>query len=84
MAAWAKFLGEEEVDWIHIGEMLSYVAFACKRGPDWVGALVFYTGDNKVVKSWIATRRAKTRAGRLLIRLLNAAEMRYRFRTLAT
>eukprot|EP00438_Fugacium_kawagutii_P035496 Skav226807 [mRNA] locus=scaffold2056:134273:145141:- [translate_table: standard] len=68
---------------IHIGEMLSFVAFACQRGPSWNGRVVIYAGDNKVVYHWITSRRSNVRAGRLLIRVLNLVEMRYRCQVLA-
>ena len=67
---------------IHIGEMLSFVAFACKVGPHWSGKVVIYGGDNKIVYSWIMTRKSGVRAGRLLIRVLNLVEMRFRCRVL--
>ena len=63
---------------IHLGEMLSIVAFACSVGHLWVGKVVVYGGDNKTVYHWITTRRSNVRAGRLLIRVLNLVEMRYR------
>ena len=63
---------------IHIGEMLSFVAFACKVGGSWVGKVVVYGGDNKVVYHWITSRKSGVRAGRLLIRVLNLVEMRFR------
>ena len=67
---------------IHLGEMLSFVAFACKMGPKWVGKVVVYGGDNKVVYHWVNGRKSKVRAGRLLVRVLNMVEMRYRCRIL--
>jgi len=67
---------------IHLGEMLSFVAFACKMGPKWVGKIVVYGGDNKVVYHWINGRKSNVRAGRLLVRVLNMVEMRYRCRIL--
>ena len=65
---------------IHIGEMLSFVAFACRVGASWTGKVVVYGGDNKVVYHWITTRKSGVRAGRLLIRVLNLVEMRFRCR----
>ena len=35
---------------IHAGEMLSFIAFACEVGAQWVGAVVLYAGDNVIVK----------------------------------
>lgn len=64
---------------IHMGEMLSFVTFACKLGEDWKQAVVLYAGDNTVVRSWLQTRRTRTRGGRILIRVLNMAEMKYGF-----
>ena len=67
---------------IHIGEMLSLVAFACKVGSAWTGKVVVYGGDNKVVYNWVLSRKSGVRAGRLLIRVLNLVEMRFRCRVL--
>ena len=75
---------EEDIDMaIHIGEMLSLVAFACKVGPSWSGRIVVFGGDNQVVFYWVKSRRSKVRAGRLLIRVLNLVESRFRCRILA-
>ena len=63
---------------IHLGEMLSFVAFACKVGSAWSGKVVLYAGDNRTVYHWVTSRRSRVRAGRLLIRVLNLVEMRYR------
>ncbi len=62
---------------IHVGEMLSFVAFACVAGEKWRGTVVVYGGDNSIVKSWLQTRKAGVRAGKLLIRVVNLVEMRY-------
>ena len=51
---------------IHVGEMLSFVAFACVAGERWRGTVVIYGGDNSIVKAWIQT-----------IRVVNLVEMRY-------
>ena len=67
---------------IHLGEMLSFVAFACKVGHLWEGRVVIYAGDNKVVYFWITGRKSGVRAGRLLIRVLNLVEKRHRCRIL--
>ena len=74
----AEQLQEEGPLAIHLGEMLSFVAFACEVGHLWTGKVVLYGGDNKTVYHWIASRRSGVRAGRLLIRVLNLVEMRYR------
>ena len=63
---------------IHVGEMLSLVAFACKVGPWWTGKVVVYGGDNKVVYNWVSSRKSGVKVGRLLIRVLNLVEMRFR------
>ena len=63
---------------IHLAEMLSFVAFACRVGHLWPGKVVIYGGDNKVVYHWICGRRSRVRAGKLLIRVLNLVEMRFR------
>eukprot|EP00435_Cladocopium_sp_Y103_P038135 s583_g10.t1 len=63
---------------IHLGEMLSFVAFACRIGALWSGKVVIYGGDNRVVYHWISNRKSGVRAGRLLIRVLNLVEMRFR------
>ncbi|CAK9076517.1 unnamed protein product [Durusdinium trenchii] len=67
---------------IHLGEMLSFVAFACRVGHMWEGRVVIYAGDNKVVYFWITGRKSGVRAGRLLIRVLNLVEKRHRCRIL--
>ena len=67
---------------IHLGEMLSFVAFACRVGHLWEGRIVVYAGDNKVVYFWITGRKSGVRAGRLLIRVLNLVEKRHRCRIL--
>lgn len=68
---------------IHLAEMLSLVAFLCERAQEWQGRLVLYGGDNIVVRRWVEMRQSASRAGRLLIRVLNACEMRYRFQLVA-
>ena len=68
---------------IHLGEMLSFVAFACKVGPLWSGRIIVFGGDNQVVFYWIKSRRSKLRAGRLLLRVLGLVEHRFRCRVLA-
>ena len=62
---------------IHLGEMLSFVAFACKMGEAWAGKVVVYAGDNMVVKNWIQGRHSRVRGGRLLIRVLNMVELKW-------
>lgn len=76
-------LAAEEIDGegplaIHLGEMLSFVAFACAVGARWTGKVVLYGGDNKTVYHWVTSRRSGIRAGRILIRVLNLVEMRCR------
>ena len=73
--------GEELV--IHLGEMLSFVAFACVMGEEWKGKVVVYAGDNTIVRNWLRSRRSGVRGGRLLIRVINMVEMRWQFRVLA-
>ena len=53
---------------IHLGEMLSFAAFAYAVCEKWTGKVVVYGGDNQVIRSWLQARRARIRAGRLLIR----------------
>ena len=67
---------EEEVV-IHLGEMLSFVAFACAMGPYWKGRVVIYAGDNAIVKHWLNSRRSRIRGGRMLVRVVNMVEMRW-------
>ena len=67
---------------IHIGEMLSFVAFACRVGASWTGRVVVFGSDNQVVFHWVLSRRSKVRSGRLLIRVLNLVERRFRCRIL--
>ena len=66
----SRVLQEDQVDEegslaIHLGEMLSFVAFACKVGASWTGRVVVYGGDNKVVYHRIANRKSGVRSGRL-------------------
>jgi len=70
-------VGDDDELRIHIAEFLSFIAFACEVGPRWKGRMVMFGGDNQLVRSWVATRRSKVRACRLLIRVLNMVEMRY-------
>ncbi|CAK9114808.1 unnamed protein product [Durusdinium trenchii] len=73
-------IGDQETDLvIHLGEMLSFVAFACAAGDQWKGGVVAYGGDNTIVKNWLQSRKSNTRGGRILIRALNLAEMKYNF-----
>ena len=79
-ARWVWQCGDhdgEEVA-IHVAEMLSFLAFACKMGPSWVGKVILYGGDNQVVRQWIMERQSGTVSGRLMVRVLNMVEMRYR------
>ena len=62
---------------IHLAEMLSFVAFACEVAEGWRQKVIVYGGDNMVVKHWLQGRKAKIRAGRLLVRVVNMIEMRY-------
>ena len=64
-----EMLTDDEKLAIHLGEMLSLVAFARKVGGSWTGRVVIYGGDNKIVYNWVATRKSGVRAGRLLIQL---------------
>ena len=64
---------------VHISEMLSLVAFVCERGPLWKGKVVLYAGDNSTVRQWVCKRQSGSRAGRLLVRVLNLCEMNYGF-----
>ena len=72
---WLGAMGGDHLA-IHLTEFLSLVAFACEVGHRWKGKVIIYAGDNQVVRSWVATRRARVRHGRLLIRVLNMVEMR--------
>eukprot|EP00435_Cladocopium_sp_Y103_P066762 s1381_g29.t1 len=90
LKAWAqRALTDEETSddaeelAIHLGEMMSIVAFASRMGRTWANHVIIYGGDNTVVRSWIQTRRSRTRGGRVLIRVLNMAEMRFGFTLLA-
>ena len=68
---------------IHLGEMLSFVAFTCAMGERWANKVIVYAGDNMVVKNWIQSRKSGIRGGRLLVRVLNMIEMRWGCRILA-
>ena len=83
-AEWVQRCGEDEEVAIHVAEMLSFLAFACKVGESWKGKVVLYGGDNKIVKEWITGRKAGTRVGRMLVRVVNLLEMRFRFALVAT
>jgi hypothetical protein len=76
-----KAEGEEIV--VHLAEMLSFVAFACDRAPAWQNRVIVYAGDNMVVKRWLQGRRSRVRGGRILIRVVNMLEMRWRIQVLA-
>ena len=84
VSEWARrALGEETPEdktddmAIHLAEMLSFVAFACEVAEGWRHQVIVYGGDNMVVKHWLQGRKARVRAGRLLIRVVNMIEMRY-------
>ena len=77
-AKWVQRYETDEDVAIHVAEMLSFLAFACKAGEQWRGRVVLYGGDNQVVREWIASRKAGTPVGRLLVRVV-LLEMRYRF-----
>ena len=78
-ACWVQRCGDGEEVAIHVAEMLSFLAFACKVGDQWRGRVVLYGGDNQVVREWISSRKAGTPCGRLMVRMVNLLEMRYRF-----
>eukprot|EP00435_Cladocopium_sp_Y103_P042118 s923_g11.t1 len=73
--------GEEIV--VHLAEMLSFVAFACAMGERWRNRIVIYAGDNQVVKHWLQARKSKVRGGRVLVRVVNMLEMKWKFQVLA-
>eukprot|EP00435_Cladocopium_sp_Y103_P010990 s1238_g2.t2 len=73
--------GEDIV--VHLAEMLSFVAFACAMGERWRNRVVIYAGDNMVVRHWLHGRKSAVRGGRILVRVVNMLEMRWRIRILA-
>eukprot|EP00435_Cladocopium_sp_Y103_P002944 s2186_g1.t1 len=73
--------GEDIV--VHLAEMLSFVAFACAMAERWRNQIVVYAGDNMVVRHWLQRRKSAVRGGRILVRVVNMLEMRWRFRLLA-
>ena len=77
-AKWAMMGTDGEEVAIHIAEMLSFLAFACKVAHQWSGKVILYGGDNQVVREWIGSRKSGVAAGRTLIRVLNMLEMRHR------
>ena len=81
---WVHRCGEDEDVAIHVAEMLSFLAFACRVGKPWTGCVVLYGGDNQVVREWITGRKAGAKVGRLLVRIVNMLEMRYRFTLIAS
>ena len=60
--------------------MLSFVAFVCEMGKQWARKVILYAGDNTTVRQWITRRQSGSRAGRILIRVLNLCEMNYHLR----
>ena len=78
-AVWVQRCSDDDEVAIHVAEMLSFLAFACHVGESWQGRVVLYGGDNQVVRQWIGTRKAGTAVGRLMVRVLNLVEVRYRF-----
>ena len=82
-AKWVGMVTEEGEVAIHVAEMLSFLAFACKVAASWTGKVVLYGGDNQVVREWIEGRKSGTVVGRLLARILNMVEMRYRCTVIA-
>ena len=77
-AAWVDKCAHDEEVAIYVAEMLSFLAFACKVGETWEGKVVLYGGDNQVVREWITGRKSGTVVGRLMVRMLNLVEMRFR------
>ena len=77
-AKWVYMTAVEDEVAIHVAEMLSFLAFACKVAGGWSGKVVLYGGDNQVVRGWIEGRKSETVVGRLLVRILNMLEMRFR------
>eukprot|EP00435_Cladocopium_sp_Y103_P058511 s1062_g20.t1 len=73
--------GEEIV--VHLAEMLSFVAFASAMGERWRNRIVIYAGDNQVVKHWLQGRESNIRGGRVLVRVVNMLEMKWKFQVLA-
>ena len=64
---------------IHVAEMLAFLAFACHAGHLWSGKAVLYGGDNQIVRSWVGDRKAGTAVGRVMVRITDLLEMRFRF-----
>ena len=83
-AVWVQRCSSNDEVLIHAAEMLSFLAFACKVGQSWSGRVVLYGGDNQIVREWISSRKAGTAVGRLLARILNLVEMRYRVTLIAS
>ena len=52
---------------ISIVELMAFVAFAGKEGPNWSGDLVLYVTDNDNVRSWLTKRRPRNHFARLMI-----------------
>ena len=77
-AKWVQQCGDDDEVAIQVAEMLSFLAFACKVGEQWRGKVVLYGGDNQVVRAWIESRKSGTVVGRMLVRVLNMVEMRFR------
>ena len=78
-----ELCGEEVEVRIALAELVCIVGFAAAEGARWGGEVVAYATDNMNVRSWLATRKARTPMARHLLRILGMLEARYRFRTLA-
>ena len=83
-ACWVQRRSSEDDVAIHVAEMLSFIAFACQVGDQWRGRVVLYGGDNQVVREWVTSRKAGTPSGRLMVRMVNLLEMRFRFTLVAS
>ena len=78
-----ELCGEEVEVRIALAELVCIVGFAAAEGLRWGGEVVAYATDNMNVRSWLASRKARTPMARHLLRILGMLEARYRFRTLA-
>ena len=75
LEALAAATGEGAEPIIAVAELLGFVAFAAVRAREWRGRLVAYVGDNTNARAWIDRRSPRSRAARMLLRVLGYLEL---------
>jgi hypothetical protein len=76
----ARCGGEDDKLIIALGELIGLVAFASQRADSWRNRTILYGGDNQVAISWLASRAARNRYARGLLRILAYLELTRGFR----